>query len=69
MSEEGEKPELKVLTKSLLDVAVESWRFGKAIRSTSAENWMRGNKTGTGDSFVGSRENWKTRSRTQGCGS
>ena len=29
MSEEGEKPELKVLTKSLLDVAVESWRFGR----------------------------------------
>ena len=29
MSEEGEKPELKVLTKSLLDVAVESWRLGR----------------------------------------
>lgn len=29
MSEEAEKLDLKVLTKSLLDVAVESWRFGK----------------------------------------
>ena len=29
MSEEGEKPELKVLTKSLLDVAIESWRLGR----------------------------------------
>ena len=29
MSEEAEKPELKVLTRSLLDVAVESWRFGR----------------------------------------
>ncbi len=29
MSEEAEKPGLKVLTKSLLDIAVESWRFGK----------------------------------------
>ena len=29
MSEEGEEPELKVLTKSLLDVAVESWRLGR----------------------------------------
>ena len=29
MSEEAEKPDLEVLTKSLLDVAVESWRFGR----------------------------------------
>ena len=29
MSEESEKPDLKVLTKSLLDVAIESWRFGR----------------------------------------
>ena len=29
MSEETEKPDLKLLTKSLLDIAVESWRFGR----------------------------------------
>lgn len=29
MSEQDEKPGLEVLTKSLLDVAVESWRFGR----------------------------------------
>ena len=29
MSEQGEKPGPEVLTKSLLDVAVESWRFGR----------------------------------------
>ena len=29
MSREIESPDLKVLTKSLLDVAVESWRFGR----------------------------------------
>ena len=29
MSEEDEKPGLELLTKSLLDVAVESWRFGR----------------------------------------
>ena len=29
MSEKDEKPDLEVLTKSLLDVAVESWRFGR----------------------------------------
>ena len=29
MSEEAEKSDVKVLTKSLLDVAVESWRFGR----------------------------------------
>ena len=31
MSEEAEKPDLKLVTKSLLDVAVESWRFGKVF--------------------------------------
>ena len=29
MSEQDEKPGPEALTKSLLDVAVESWRFGK----------------------------------------
>lgn len=29
MSEEDEHPDLQVLTKSLLDVAVASWRFGR----------------------------------------
>ena len=29
MSEKTEKPDFRLLTKSLLDVAVESWRFGK----------------------------------------
>lgn len=29
MPEEAEKPDLKMLKKSLLDVAVESWRFGR----------------------------------------
>ena len=29
MSEEAERSDVKVLTKSLLDVAVESWRFGR----------------------------------------
>ena len=29
MSEEAENSDLKTLTKSLLDVAVESWRFGR----------------------------------------
>ena len=29
MSEESEKSEVKVMTKSLLDVAIESWRFGR----------------------------------------
>ena len=29
MSEEAETSEVKVLTKSLLDVAIESWRFGR----------------------------------------
>ena len=31
MSKEDEKPDLEVLTKSLLDVAVESWRFGRVF--------------------------------------
>lgn len=29
MSEEIKKPDLQILTKSLLDIAVESWRFGR----------------------------------------
>lgn len=31
MSEEGKQPDLQVLTKSLLDVAAESWRFSRLV--------------------------------------
>ena len=31
MSEEGRQPDLHVLTKSLLDVAAESWRFSRLV--------------------------------------
>lgn len=64
MAEQDEKPGLEVMTKSLLDVAVESWRFGKLFDRLLLK-LDAGEQGGYRGSPARSRECSKIRSRTQ----